>query len=157
MFNLNDQAVRGGNFCLSKAGLVIAGTTSKAQTVNPDGANGLMYVIDGVLKYLTDADNNIVLTGDVQTALYSNIYLVTINVGGTIAIVQSTEVLTVDLAAGRTQLHWPTPADGYCAIGAIVVDAGAGTFTPGSTALTGGTVTVEYIDLFSLPVQPIRS
>uniref|UniRef100_A0A6H1ZXW8 Uncharacterized protein n=1 Tax=viral metagenome TaxID=1070528 RepID=A0A6H1ZXW8_9ZZZZ len=153
--NLNELA-RGGTVCLSKAGVAIGGTTSKARTNAPNGA-GVDFAINGILYHVADADNNIVLTGDVQTALYTNVYLVCINSANTITVVQGDEVLSASLTAGSVPLHWPTPTVNTCPIGAIKVAAGAGAFTPGTTALTGGTVTVTYYDLFAVPASPLTS
>lgn len=154
MLNLSEQVI-GGTICTTKAGIAIAGTTSKARTNDPSGAGYVNFAIGGKLYSLADADNNITLTGSVQTALYSNIYLVCVNASNTITVVQGTEKLTADVAAGLTPLQWPTPTANTCPIGAIRVDAGAGSFTPGTTALTGGTVTVTYYDLLAVPDAPI--
>lgn len=154
MDNLSEQ-VRGGTFCLAKAGLAIGGTTSKAKILVPDGSNGLTFAINGKVYYVASADNLVTLTGDVQTALYSNLYLVCINSANTITVVQGDEVLTTSVAAGTAPLNWPVPTADTCPIGAIRVDAGAGSFTPGTTALTGGTVTVTYYDFFAVPDEPI--
>lgn len=157
MFNLNDVGVRGGNFCLSKAGLCIGTSTDGARTNAPNGA-GTDFVIDGVIYHLADADNNVDFTAATQTALYTNVYLVTIQTDNTITVTAGTEILTADLVAGRNQLHWPTVPAGECVLGAIVVDAISGSFVAGTDDLSDtNTVTVEYIDLFSVPVQPIRS
>lgn len=151
------ELVRGGTVCLTKAGIAIGGTTSKARTNDPSGAGYVNFCIKGYMYSLQDADNNITLTGDAQTALYSNIYLVCINSSNTITVVQGTEVLTANVAAGIAPLNWPTPTANTCPIGAIRVDAGASAFTPGTTALTGGTVTVTYYDFFAVPDAPIVS
>jgi len=153
MFNLS-ELVAGGTLCLSKGGLGIAGTTSKARLTAPNGA-GVDFAIGGKLYHVGEADNLVVLTGAVQTALYSKIYLVCIDSANTITVVAGTEVLTTAVAAGTTPLQWPTPTANTCAIGAIRVDAGAGAFTPGTTALTGGTVTVTYYDILAVPDAPI--
>jgi len=153
MFNLS-ELVAGGTLCLSKAGLAIGVTTSKAKILAPNGA-GVDFAIGGKLYFVGEADDLVTLTGDVQTALYSNLYLVCIDAANTITTVQGTERLTADVAAGITPLQWPTPTVNTCAIGAIRVDAGASAFTPGTTALTGGTVTVTYYDFLAVPDAPI--
>ncbi len=147
---------RGGNVCLDKAGLVIGGTTAKAQIAAPNGA-GVDFVINGIAYHVADADDLVTLSGDDQTALHTNVYLVQINKTGTISVVQGKEVLSAALTAGRVTLTWPVADEDYVAIGAIKVAAGASEFVPGTTALTGGTVTVTYIDLFAVPEGPIES
>jgi len=153
MLNLS-ELVRGGTLCLSKAGLVVGTTTSKAQIVAPNGA-GVDFAIKGILYHVADGDNLVVLTGDVQTALYTNLYLVCINASNTITVVQGTEVLTADLASGKKVLAWPEATANTCPIGAIKIVATAA-FTPGTTALgTGNTVT--YYDLFAVPDAPLQA
>ena len=49
---------------------------------------------------------------------------------------------------------WPDVAD-KAVVGAVKVVSGANVFIPGTTALTGGTVTVTYIDVafdYGMPV-----
>lgn len=153
MLNLSEQ-IAGGTMCLSKAGIAIGGTTSKAKILAPNGA-GVDFAIGGKLYHVADADNLITLTGAAQTALYSKLYLVCIDSANTITVVPGTEVLTANVAAGTSPLQWPTPTASTCPIGAIRVDAGASAFTPGTTALTGGTVTVTYYDVLAMPDAPI--
>lgn len=155
MFNLNDQAVRGGNFCLSKAGLAMGSANATAKIAETN-SQGIDFVIDGVVYHQADEDSStVVLPTETLTALYTNIFLVSINASKDIEVISGTEVLTADLDAERATLAWPTPTNGYCPIGAILIDAGSGDFAVGSDALTGDTETVEYIDLFSVPAEPI--
>jgi len=151
------ELVRGGTFCLSKAGLAIGGTTTKAKILEPGGSSGVTFVIKGISYYVASADNLITFTANSQTALYSCIYLVCINSSNTITTVTGTEVLTADITSGKKVLTWPVPTVNTCCIGAIRVDAGASAFTAGTTALTGGTVTVTYYDLFAVPEAPLTS
>ena len=153
MLNLS-ELVRGGTLCLSKAGLVVGTTTSKAQIVAPNGA-GVDFAIKGILYHVGEADNLVVLTGSVQTILYTRLYLVCIDSANTITVVAGTEVLTADLASGKSVLPWPVPTADTCPIGAIKIVA-TSAFTPGTTALgTGNTVT--YYDLFAVPDAPLTS
>lgn len=140
--------------CLSKAGLAIAGTTSRARTNAPNGA-GVDFAINGYLYHLGDADNNVIFTAAIQAALTSVIYLVSVNASNTVVVTAGSAVTTTAVAAGTSPLIWPDPPAGYCPIGAIRVDSGAGAFTAGTTALTGGTVTATYYDLFAVPDAPI--
>jgi len=153
MHNISEQ-VRGGTVCLSKAGLVVAGTTSKARTNAPNGA-GVDFAINGKIYHLPDADNNIVFTAATQAALTTCLYLVCIDYANTITVIKGTEVVTADLTAGKIALTWPMPTVGLCPIGAIKVVATA-VFIAGTTALgTGNAVT--YYDLFAVPDTPITS
>ena len=155
MDNLSEQ-VRGGTICLSKAGLAIATTTTKAKTVAPNGA-GVDFAIKGILYHLADADNNVVFTAATQAALYSILYLVCITSANVITAVPGTAVLTADITSGKSVLNWPAPTANTCPIGGIRVDAGTSAFVAATTALTGGTVTVTYYDLFAVPDTPITS
>ncbi len=154
MFNLS-ELVRGGTFCLSKAGLAIGGTTSKVKTAAPNGA-GTDFAIGGKLYHLADTDNMFTLSGAVITALYSCIFVLGLDKDGTAHVAKGTQKLTTDVTAG-TPLEYPESDSDVCPIGYIRVDAGAGAFTPGTTALTGGTVTVTYVDCFAIPDAPIVS
>lgn len=152
MLNLS-ELVRGGTFCLSKAGLAIGGTTSKARSNAPNGA-GIDFAVGGKLYHIADADDNITFTAKTVTALYSCIFVICALVGGTFATVAGDLVLTADVAAGKP-LPFPEPTAGTCPVGYIRIDAGASVFTAGTTALTGGTVTVTYVDCFAIPDAPI--
>jgi hypothetical protein len=155
MINLNNSH-RGGNFCLSKAGLAVGGTSSIARTNAPNGA-GIDYCINGYVYHLTDADDNIALTGVAVADGYTSLVLVTINAAGTIAVIQSNSVLTTDLAAGNDQLVWPTPAANYVAIGAIKIAMDGAAFVGGTTGLDAAEATDTYYDLFALPSGPMTS
>ena len=148
MLNLS-EIVKGGTLCLSKAGLAIGGTTSKARTNAPNGA-GIDFAVGGKLYHIADADDNITFTAKTVTALYSCVFTICALVGGTLSTVAGTLVLTTSVAAG-TPLLVPEATAGTCPIGYIRVDAGTSVFTAGTTALTGGTVTVTYVDCFALP------
>lgn len=157
MANWMDELVRGGTLCLSKAGLAIGSDTTMAKTAAPNGA-GIDYAIKGIAYHKADTDDLFDLENNaVQTALYSCIYLCQLNAAGTASTVQGAEVLTADVAAGRKPLEWPEPDADNCPVGAIRVDAGASAFTPQTTALTGGTVTVTYYDFMAVPPTPLVS
>lgn len=148
------ELVRGGTFCLRKAGLAAGSNTAKMKVLSPDG-EGLQFVIGGKIYYMADTDDACVFTAASQAALTTCLYLVTINASNTILIIKGTEVVTADLTAGKATLTWPTPTAGYCPIGAVKVVA-TSVFTAGTTALgTGNAAT--YYDLFAVPDQPITS
>lgn len=152
MDNLS-ELVRGGTFCLSKAGAGIGGTTTKARITAPNGA-GVDFAINGKLYHKADGDNIWTLTGAALAALYSTIYLLCLDASGTASVVRGSDVLTASVALG-VPLYWPTPAASTCAVAAVRIDAGADVFTPGTTALSGGTVTATYYDLFAVPDAPL--
>jgi hypothetical protein len=154
MFNLSELA-RGGTICLSKAGLVVGGTTSKVQIAAPNGV-GVDYAIGGYLYHLASGDNIFTLSGSIQTALYTCIYLLSLDHDGTAHCTQGKEVLTADVDAGLAPLNWPeAPAD-CCAIGAIKIKATSALFNPGTTAIGTGNTAVYY-DLFAVPDAPVVS
>jgi hypothetical protein len=152
--NLN-ELVRGGTICLSKAGLAISSNTAKAKILAPNGA-GVDFAINGVLYHVAEAADLVVFTAATQAALTTCLYLVSIDSANTITVTKGTEVLDTAIAAGAV-IRWPTPPVNTCPIGAIKVSSGAGVFTAGTTALTGGTVTVTYYDLLTVPVAPLTS
>ena len=118
MINLNELA-RGGTICLSKAGLAIGTTASKAQILTSPVGKGVDYAIKGLLYHKDDADDAILFTGLAQADLTTCLYLVCLDKDGTVSVVQGTAVLSADLCAGNAVLHWPEPAALNCPIGAI--------------------------------------
>lgn len=152
MLNLS-ELVRGGTFCLSKAGLAIGSNTAKVKTAAPNGA-GIDFCIGGKLYHKADTDDCFTLSGAVITALYSCLFVLGFDKDGTMHVSKGTEKLTTAVTAG-TPLEWPEADSDVCPVGYLRVDAGAGAFTPGTTALTGGTVTATYVDCFAIPDAPI--
>lgn len=153
--NLSELA-RGGTMCLSKAGLAIGGTASKAKTAAPNGA-GVDFAIDGILYHLADADDCIEFDDLTQTDETTCLYLVCVDSSGTITVVQGDEVDNDDLTAGTEVLHWPTPTEDTCAIGAIKIKCDGTAFTGGTTGLDDSDVTDTYYDFMCVPVEPLSS
>ena len=152
--NLN-ELVRGGTFCLTKAGLAAGSSTDGMRTNDPSGASYFNFCINGIMYSCEDADNNVDFTASTQTALYSCLYVCCIASDNTITVVAGTEVLTADVTSGKKVLHWPAPTADTCAFGGVKVVATA-VFTAGTTALgTGNTAT--YYDFFAVPATPITS
>lgn len=154
MLNLS-EIVRGGTFCLSKAGLAIGSNTAKVKLNAPNGA-GVDFAIGGKLYHKADTDDCWTLSGTDITALYSCIFVLGFDKDGTMHIAQGSQVLTASVTAG-SQLVYPESDSDVCPVGYIRIDAGASAFDPGTTALTGGTVTVTYVDCFAIPDAPIVS
>lgn len=162
----NLQLSQGGSFAFV-SGLLVAGTTAGLyKTVT----NTIVYTVDGRLlsKAPTDdmggtvvlpasygVNTNGSFTGAVggSTRLYG-IYL---NASGVASTVPGPIVNTAELAAGTAPLHFPAPIKGRCCIGVARVAVTAGnTFVPGTTAwATAGAFTVSFINLFSIPAEPI--
>jgi len=143
MYNLDDTAVKGGTVCLSKAGLAEGTNASTIKIVAPNGA-GVDFVIDGILYHKAEADNIDPTACEAQADETTCLYLVTLNASGTLDTVKGTEVDTDDLTAGTAVLHWPTPVEDTCPIGAIKVATDGATFTIGTTDLGAATVTDTY-------------
>ena len=157
MLNLN-EIVRGGTFCLSKAGLKIGnGDAKDVDIAAPNGA-GIDFCINGVLYHKADATDIALTVHGVQAALTTCIYLVCLDAAGTLSSVKGTEVLTADLTAGTKVLQFPTPVADTCPIGYVkVATAAATTFTTGTTELSAVGITDTYVDLFAIPAAPLTS
>ena len=154
MINLNELA-RGGTICLSKAGLAIGTTESKAKILAPNGA-GVDYAIKGLLYHKKDTDDAILFTGLAQADLTTCLYLVCLDKDGKVSVVQGTAVLS-DLCAGNAVLHWPEPAADTCPIGAIKLAMSGGAFTGAATDLSHASVTATYYDFCLVPEAPLAS
>jgi hypothetical protein len=157
MLNANDDQVRGGTLCLSKAGLAIGGTATKVKTAAPNGA-GIDYCIEGILYHKTDADDVFTLSGDALAASKMCLFLLGLNSSGTMTVVQGDTYSTSDIENGLKTIQWPKMTEGYCPIGAVLVETAAGyTFTPGTTNLSATGITDTYIDIFALPTVGLGS
>ena len=157
MLNLN-EIVRGGTFCLSKAGLKIGnGDAKDVDIAAPNGA-GVDFCINGVLYHLADGQDKPLTVHATQAALTTCIYLVCLDSAGTLSSVKGEEVLTADLTAGTKVLQFPTPVADTCPIGYVkVATAAATTFTTGTTELSAAGITDTYVDLFAIPAAPLTS
>lgn len=156
--NLNDNP-RGGNFCLSKAGLKIGdGSALGFGTAAPNGA-GVDYCIKGILYHHADSATDEPLdAAPAQGLLTTCLYAITFDAGGNFASVQGTPVLTADLVSGVNALEWPQPADGFCVIGYIKIETRLTyDFTPGTTALSATGVYDTYYDVCTAPVENLSA
>jgi len=152
-----DELIRGGTFCLSKAGLAEGTGASTLKTAAPNGA-GVDYCIDGTLYHCADADNIPMTTCAVQAALTICLYLVSLDTSGDMTITKGIEQLTADLTAGTHTLEWPTAPVDQCPIAAFKIATGtATTFTSGTTDLSAALVTDTYYDLVAVPTAPLTS
>lgn len=154
--NLN-EALTGGTFCLSKAGLAEGTSANTIKTAAPNGA-GTDFCIGGVLYHLADGDNIAMTACAVQPVLTTCLYTVSVGSTGTVTTTKGTAVLTADLGDGNTSISWPTPSVAGAVIGGIkIVLASAATFTSGSTDLSAANVTATYYDFFLLPGTVVAS
>lgn len=170
--HISDASLRKllGNRCLVKP--TLAANDSDDATIKNTGA--VLYSIDGVVytKSALAAQSiavthgcfgNVVAAGPaayVQPQNTSVFYVVALNAGGSVAVVQGsylgqsiafandlTKVLTGDGAI-------PVEPEGYTAIGVIkVTTAAATTFTPGTTKLDAAGVTIAFYDVAVLPAS----
>jgi hypothetical protein len=148
--NFSLDGDRGGTFCLDKAGLIIATTTTAVKI-----ANAIDYCIDGALYTKAITDNIAMTAADQQAVATRCLYLVQINAAGTVSTVKGVEKLTANITADQDALDWPLPAAGNCPIGFVEVETNASTtFTAGTTALSAAGITDTYIDTFAVPVRP---
>lgn len=132
---LNNLMVLGLNQCFSAAGTALATTTTKVKTVNT-----ITYSIDGALKTKAGTDNFWTLSGTTIAANAVNKYLLYIDSAGAASVAEGTQASTA------ASVVLPALAQSKAVVGFLTVSAGASVFTPGTTALTGGTVTVTYTD-----------
>ena len=153
--NIN-ELMRGGTCMLSKAGLAVGGTASKARINNPTTTAFTTWAINGLTYTIADADNGIILSGDEQADLSTCLYTVCISTAGAGTVVQGEVELTADVTAGKVALDWPAPTVDTCPVGGIKVVTSGGVFTPGTTSL-GTLNTATYYDFFCIPTGPITS
>ena len=154
--NLN-ELVRGGTFCLSKAGLKIGNSDAKDVDIAAPNGAGVDFCINGVLYHKADAADIPLTVHAVQAVDTTCIYLVCLDVDGNLSSVKGTAVLNTELVAGSSVLQFPTPVVNTCPIGYVKVKTVAVTFTTGTTELSASGVTDTYVDLFSVPTAPLTS
>ena len=88
----------------------------------------------------------------------TRLYLVCLDTSGNVSIVPGQIVDSAELAAGRIALMFPDAPNGVCPVAAMRVALTAGTtFTPGSTDLAAAGVTGSFINLASVPANPLTA
>ncbi|MBI4695582.1 MAG: hypothetical protein HY749_16315 [Gammaproteobacteria bacterium] len=148
---------RGGTRCLSKAGLAEGTNANTIKTAAPNGA-GTDYAIYGYAYHKADTDNIAMNALAVQAVATKCLYCIQADTGGTVTLVKGDEVLTADLSAGKTVLHWPLPAAGQCALGFLKVETDAThTFTSGTTDLSAAGITATFYDVMGIPTAGLQS
>lgn len=154
----NNAGSRGATECFSKAGLAEGTNSATIKTAAPNGA-GTDYSINAYAYHKADTDNIAVTAHAVQAVLTKCLYLVQIDLDGTVSTKKGNEELATDLTAGSKALHWPEPDAARCAIGGYKVAlASSATFTNGTTDHSAANVTVTYYDFAGgLPIGVITS
>jgi hypothetical protein len=88
----------------------------------------------------------------------SRLYLICLSTAGAVSILPGAIVDAVELAAGRVALQFPDAPINVCPIGALRIDLTAGTaFTPGSVDLSASGVTDTFINLATVPANPLTA
>lgn len=149
----NNALTFGGNFTLASAALA-QGTAAAA--IN-HGA--FAYANDGQIRSQSAGTSVAYSAGMPNVSPASTrLFLWCVNAAGTVSSVAGPEVLTADLTAGRAALQYPVAPRGTTPFGATrVQNASASPFVPGTTAHNAANITTTYINLFSVPAEPIRS
>ena len=88
----------------------------------------------------------------------TRLYLLTLNAAGTLVVLPGPIVDSAELAAGRAPLQFPDDPINTCTIGALRVAVTANTtFTPGSVDLSASGVTASFINLATVPANPLTA
>lgn len=160
-----------GNRTYVKATLAI--NAGSAATIKNTGA--IIYSVDGIMytKAALSAQA-ITITHDqfgrsvattpsiakyTQPILTTVYYIVALNAGGTVAVVQggyAGQALTVNNQAYVSDGSMPVCPDDYTPVGVLKVACTvAATFNPATTALDATNVTVTYFDVSTLPTATL--
>lgn len=139
-------------------------------------ATAINYVIDGRFYSKSITDNiaisysgpsvyqapsgvgslNGAFTGGVGGS--TRLYLICLSTAGAVSIVPGEIVPSADLAAGINALEFPDAPNGVCPIGALRVALTQGTvFTPGSVDLSASGVTASFLNLATVPANPLTA
>lgn len=161
----NLQLAQGGNFAFASGALAngTAAGSIKTTVIVP-------YTVDGQFasKAITDniaftvavpatfsTPSNGSFTGAVGGSV--RLYSVLLDAAGTVTYGASAIVNVADLAAGLVALPFPPPVKGKTCIGAVRIALTASTtFVPNTTALGAAGVTTTYLNLSSIPGEPLK-
>jgi hypothetical protein len=138
------------------AGALAIGDGAKT---GPAIAADVHYAIAGLgFKKTGAATVRPLAAGTVIPASSKCLFVIQADSAGTITSVQGNIELTADLTANKRVLNWPEPASGKCPVGAVKIETGATTFTPGTTALDAANITVTYYNFVGgMPTAPLTS
>ncbi len=161
----------GATWALNSGGLAEGTNANTIKTVAD-----INFVIDGRFYSKTTTDNiaisysgpsvyqapagvgslNGSFTGGVGGS--TRLYLICLSTAGAVSIVPGEIVPTADLAAGVNALEFPDAPAGVCPIGAMRIAVTQGTvFTPGSVDLSASGVTASFINLATVPANPLTA
>lgn len=88
----------------------------------------------------------------------TRLYLICLDTSGNVSILPGQIVDSAELAAGRVALQFPDAPNGVCVVAAMRIAVTAGTnFTPGSVDLSASGVTGSFINLSTVPANPLTS
>ena len=167
----NLALLQGGNVALA-SGALAAGTT--AGTIKTTVA--IPFIIDGVFatnKAITDniaisysgptvyANGSVAATNGSFTGATggsTRVYGLYMNAAGTVSIEPGPIVNTAELAAGTAALQFPAMKRANVCFGAMRVAVTATTtFIPGTTALAASGVTTTFLNLATVPAEPLTA
>lgn len=158
---------QGGNIALA-SGALANGTTAgtiKTTVVVPYLNDGQFYskaITDNIAIAYTAAatvygqPSNGSFTGGANGS--TRLYGLYLDTSGNVTLECGPIVDTVALAAGSAALHFPPNKRGLTVFGAVRIAVTSGTtFIPGTTALGAAGVTTTYLNLGTMPGEPLRS
>ncbi len=88
----------------------------------------------------------------------TRLYLLVMNTAGAVSIVPGPIVDTAELAAGRVALQFPDAPLNTAVFGALRIAVTANTgFVPGTTALAAAGVTATFLNLATVPANPLTA
>ena len=160
---------QGGNLAFT-SGALAAGTTSgtikttatvtytvNGQFYSKAATDNLSIAYTGPSVYSannTAANGSFVGTTGGSTRLYA-VYL---DAAGNVVVEPGAIVNSAELAAGTAALHFPGTKRNMTCVGVVRVAVTASTaFVPGTTALNASGVTTTYLNLSSIPGEPLTS
>lgn len=132
---------------MSSAGLAIkAGGSAIVKN-----GSAFVAVVSGNLVYVAANTDTTALSGAVVTTAFKNIFLLTIDAAGTTAWLPGNQATTVGA------IGIPVVPNSVAVVGSILVQNATGSdFTPGTTALDTGSLTVTYLNTVG-PFYPVHS
>ncbi len=159
---------QGGNLNLVSAALAAhAGNINLVIAVGTNGhiIDGQFYTRAAVASQAWTVSENSGVYGDPGNGAFTGgangstrLYGLFMDSAGTLTVKPGPIVDTARLAAGTAPLQFPAPQRGKVCIGCVRIAVTANTtFVPGVTALNAAGVTASYINLASIPGEPLRS
>lgn len=147
----NDR-LKGVTAAFSKAGLAEGTNAACIKTNAPNGA-GTDFAINGIGYHKADTDNIAMTALAVQADLTTCLYGIWIDSAGAVSITKGTAVLTADLTNDSAFPPLPVDVADKCQLGVMRIVMSGGTFTCGTTDLSGAGVTATFFDALGGPVR----